>query len=168
MRVKLVDGADIHIATADLFRLDVQRAYGMSGYHGFAVPLSKLRNGIDRRLAIFAVTTAGAEVRLAGPRTPRAWRRGRMREVGSIILKIDPGWRRGCISGWALDRSEPTRRVELTISNGFSRDLELRATRFRDDATGDGLHGFLAQIESGPRPLTLIDSRRGVILAKLT
>ena len=151
------------LARADRYRADLERAGRGDGHLGFLLP--PLSPGADV-MAVGGGECATLSWNRDGFRRSQPPRAGR---EGSLSFALDAqhidGWR---VSGWALDRSEPTRRVIVELRSGGTTLAGSRASLFRPElaeAGEDPYRGFA--LSTSTRPVDLVEAGTGRRLARI-
>jgi hypothetical protein len=140
----------------------------MDCYHGFSLPTAALPGAEKGAMCVWT------DLDLPLPGSPWSPQRGfaKRYRVGSVVLELDrPLAGDPRLTGYALDRHEPFRRIRLTartITGEMSRTV---ASLHRGQQSGDGFHGFAIALPAPLRVLeggvTLIDTNRELVLARL-
>lgn len=152
--------------TADRYRADLYRAGFGDGHYGFSVPLEAFPEVKSVRACLdgSGAALAGDPV-LIEPGRPLA-----PQTLDGFRFRLDRPVK-GALTGWVVDETDVTRRVQLTLRHRGQTLAQARATRFRSDigsAGADMLHGFrLAWTAKLSGFGELMDGTRGTILAKV-
>lgn len=149
LRITAGDGWS-RLVTADHYRADVQAAGHGDGICGFALPLPAPATGEWHCCWADSGVALGASPWRAATAKPL------IVQTGTIVLRLDPPTRGSrTLSGGAVDRTSPRRRLDLVLALGDLRSAPARACRHAPAMTefgSDGFHGFLLAAGAGAAP----------------
>ena len=168
LQVTLVCGGEASgVTLADRYRADVQAAGHGEGCCGFTFRIDPEKMH-DARV-LWRDTGEALPGRLRPPRRDRSLRR----RFGTFSVRVDwPAAGEGVLSGYALRRRAPRRRLEVGLRTDGAPATAGRATRWRPDALGqggDGFHGFRLSLAGvgAARSAELVEIGTGRILVRL-
>jgi len=168
LRLRFEAGDLVLAVDADRYRADVHRAGHGDGACGFALPVHRL--GAAELCRVFddagGAELPGSPVRLAVTHRPVL-----DLDADDLAFRLDGARPAAGLTGFVVDRAEPTRRPRLGLTSGGRLLAGTGSTLWRADAEAlapDGLRGFAFAGRDGPeRSLDIVDLGSGRILAHL-